>query len=131
MNLEDQVCTIDQSYLISSVFPNLKSIFGWFVDPSDLKEIIIMPMVFVKDADEKGWIYLHPAFTTSELGALLGDYYVLPGKFGWIIKKRGQPNIVQHRIPHLSFGAPEAEVRADALLLLLKNKRILPEEILL
>ena len=76
MKLEDIVCTLEQSRVISGVFPNLKSIFGWFIDPSDIREIIIIPMTFAKDADKKGWVYLYPAFTTSELGVLLPDKYL-------------------------------------------------------
>ena len=134
MKLEDIFCTFEQSRVISGVFPNLKSIFGWFIDPSDIRENVIIPMTFVKDADKKGWVYLYPAFTTSELGVLLGRYQVVKiydleaGEEYWSITNLDDfLDIIWMSRDFDKKG--ENIVRAEAFIYLIKNKKIKVEDL--
>jgi len=103
MKLENQVCTLDQAKELKELGLELESYFVWGISRSEEWKLIGRDFsVHVTYPDRK----IHPAYSGTELGVLLGEHNCL--STGIVL---------------------EAKLRADKLIHLLKEKIIKPEDL--
>ena len=135
MRLEVQVCTPAQSKMIADYIGSREPLFYWV----DTGQVEHWELISSDDAHDKhegtvdswfdlGRSFCLDAYTVAELGVMLGNYYVSPGKYSWFICVKGDYGNALIDIPYTSAHT-EAQARATALIWLLENKHIKPEDI--
>ena len=136
MKIENTVCTLKHGSIIGSVLTNIDTLFGWYIDPSDIRDTVVILKSEHKKATEQGWVYLYPAYNVSELGIILellnNTHYSWfcttgtkdQGKFYLFIVDDSTEEIVFE-----SFKETEAETRADAVIWMIHQKIINTKEL--
>ena len=129
MELEKQCCTVEQAKKLVRLGVKIETINIWYFDTNLCEWKITGWETQYYWESSKLTFEWYPAHNVAELGILLGKYYVVPGKFGWNVKKRLSPQIVQYRIKGMTLDFPESQARAAALIWLIDNKYINPEDL--
>lgn len=131
MNINKQVCTLDQAGVIGSVFPDLPSIWGYYVKDGE-PGFKILPRGAPIDSLYGKHVFLYPAYTVAELGEILHSNgfsveYVdtrkyAPGDTYWFDLVNTFELLNGEEIYESYSCATEAQARASALIWLIEHK---------
>ena len=127
MELEDQVCSFEQSKKLFELGILLPSAFSWCERKDSGANHLVKN--HVQTSPEQGCRFnFYSAYTVAELGILLGKHQTLKCIECWQICEC-------YTYPILTFGMldsnnfSEAQARADALIWLIKNEYIKPGDL--
>lgn len=122
MRTEDKVCSFEQAQKLVELGLNLKTYFGWFIDPSDVRDGTIIPMKEKNETYEWNWDFAFPAYDVAELGILLPQsisVWFEDPVWLWVCE-----------ISSIAVGCSdsefktEAQARTDALIWSIENKQV-------
>jgi len=120
--MQDQTCTFRQAETLNKLIGfNLETQWYWMKDKLD--KIMV---VHVEHYDLAHAIKCYSAYSTTELGILLGDYIVMKYPFDNLYRVYDEYQMIKW-IPNKYVSEPTA--RAEALIWLLQQKEIIPEEL--
>jgi len=143
MEIEDQVCSLDQAKHLKELGVKQDSFWYWEIRvfllkrPDFLKDLPIINLVDRDSEKKENWKHYrfeyYSAFTVAELGLLLPryaeSYRIATDKFSCKFceleeDKKGNPIYGK---PTIKVSGTEADARAEMLIYLIENKLMEPE----
>jgi hypothetical protein len=131
MLIEEQVCSFDQASLIYSHGLRLDNcLLHWCQNKHTEQNKLFLAEI---SPPTYGWVYLFPAYTVAELGVLLGDWlYHIRVDIGLCDNDEttGFCNFCfAFENEEFEYFKTEAQARAGALIWLIENNHLKPEDL--